>query len=454
MTALPLARSHRAAPSLESRVDEHVAHYVATWASTPEEIASPPLRIGMMRRASNARHTRRLIDEIARRVETRPTNPATREVWQSALRERIRRFGEQRLHWPSGYRKLIVADEFWQSSRSFVQRARAFAPDISSEDLFQALRNVWIINSVQMLLDLEVECRPPAFAYSMLYPWTDNLLDSPEVDRAAKLAFNQRLGCRLRGEIVEPHGRHEAEVFDLVAMIEDELPRSRCPGVYSGLLAIHSAQEGSLEQQVPGRTDEELLAVSFRKGGCSVLPDGLLVDPDLGQAETRFLFGYGVFLQLLDDLQDVEADLDAGHETIFTRQTRLGTLDAPTGRLWSFIDRCLLEHPRFSQTIYADRIDLVRRNCRALLVGAVAEFQDRFSRSFRRSLGRKWPLSLGATRRVRSHAERRFRRTGRLLRDQRGAEGWMELLDEEIADDPLSGGTAARRAANPSINRE
>ncbi|HEY6324878.1 MAG TPA: hypothetical protein VJA16_25305, partial [Thermoanaerobaculia bacterium] len=56
----------------------------------------------------------------------------------------------------------------------------------------------------------------------------------------------------------------------------------------------------------------------------------------------------------------------------------------------------------------ADRKDLIRRNCRTLLVGAVAEQPRRFSRRFRRTLARRWPFAFRAMRRLRRRAAKRY----------------------------------------------
>ena len=148
-----------------------------------------------------------------------------------------------------------------------------------------------------------------------------------------------------------------------------EFPRGRFPGVYASLLAIQRAQSRSLDQH-GGKdlTDAQLLRISFEKGGSSVLTDLYLVTGNAEPLEERFAFGYGVFLQLLDDLQDVETDLAAGHETLFTRAACRGRLDEPTARLARFIDEVLTNHQLFSGQASEDRLDLIRRNCRALLV--------------------------------------------------------------------------------------
>jgi hypothetical protein len=154
-------------------------------------------------------------------------------------------------------------------------------------------------------------------------------------------------------------------------------------------------------------TDAELLSISFDKGGSSVSTDLHLVTRFAEPAEERFAFGYGVFLQLLDDLQDVEVDRAAGHETLFTRAARGGPLDGLTARLARFVDTVLAEGP-FDGPEFSDRIDLIRRNCQSLLVGSVADHPKRFSRRFRRHLARQWPVPFRAQPRLRRRAIARW----------------------------------------------
>lgn len=431
MTALPLTQQHRGEDRLELRLAGHEQHYITLWEATGEALGPPQRRIRWRQKRSNARHARRLIDEIAHQVEHYPVGALEQTRWRHAVRRRVRDFGERHLGWPAGYRRLLVADEFWETTVEFVRSARRFAPRIAPADLFQALRNVWIINSIQLLLDLEVRCSRPAFAYSMLYPWTDNFLDSPATSGEAKRAFNGRLFRRLRGEATEATSRHEAEIFDLVAMIEADLPRHRYPDAYRSLLAIQRGQQDSLRQQGGPCGTADLLRISLRKGGSSVLPDAYLVAGTLTQEEESFFFGYGVFLQLLDDLQDVSEDLAAGHETLFTLAARHGWLDAPTARLKNFIDKCLRSDSRFSGHEFRDRRDLIRRNCMALLVGAVAEQSELFSRDFRCRLESDWPLSLRSLRHLRRSAERRFRAAGETLSSRHKGVSWLDLLSSE-----------------------
>ncbi len=420
-----------AAPALRPRIRAVCQECATLWDTTPEELPVLGPRVGPWRHLGNARGAARLIDELAAGVQRVPDSGRERAAWRETVRERLQQFGDQRLGWPAGYRRLVFGDSFFDASTAFADQARAFDPGASLTSVWQALRNVWIANSLQMILDLPVRLSPGVFAYSMLYPVTDNLLDDVSVSRPAKRAFSHRLGERLAGQPVRATNSSEAAAFRLVAQIEEEFPRCAFAGVHESLLAIHRGQVLSLSQQErPDLTDAEILAISCEKGGSSVLADLYLVAGRPSPEEERFAFGYGVFLQLLDDLQDVGEDVAVGHQTLFTRTARRGPLDGAAARLLRFIDRVLDAQEILARPALGDRKDLVRRNCRSLLVGAVVDQPRLFTRRFRRDLTRRWPFSARAMQRLRRRAEQRFR--GAAVALQRRA-GVPSLLDWVLA---------------------
>ena len=419
-----------AAAGFAQRVERLCREHEALWAATPEDAPVLGPQVPRARQRQNAREAERLLDEVAAAVRECPEDDAGRLAWRRRLEARIREFGSRQLGWPDGYQDLLFADEYYQATVDFVRQARAFDAGVRPDDVGQALRNVWIGNSLQMLLGLPVRLSPSLFGYSMLYPWTDNLLDEPGLAPAAKAAFNLRLGARLAGQPAEPQGRHERQVFELVARVESEHGRQQRPDVYDSLLAIHGAQVASLRQQrraeVTGQ--EELLSIAALKGGTSVLADLHLVAEAVSEAEAGFAFGYGVFLQMLDDLQDVRADGERGHATLFSTAAAAGPLDALAGRLCRFIDRVTSGPGRFASREYGPRLDLVRRNCRLLLVGAVAEEERLFSRAFVRALEERWPFDFASLRLLRREARRRYRRTLATLQRRRGVRSLLELV--------------------------
>jgi hypothetical protein len=411
-------------PTVRHLTRSCVAEWWATDCATP--LVGP--LVSPARQRDNATEAERLIGELAMAVEAWPDAEADRRRCRDRLQARVRRFGTDCLGWPEGYQSLLLADDFFETTRAFVQRARAFAPAMRPDDVLQALRNVWIANSLQMLLDRPVRLSDSVFGYSLLYPWTDNYLDDPHLPADAKAAFNEAFTRRLAGEPCVARNRHEGEVFALVEMIEAEHPRATRPGVYGSLLAIQRAQVASLDQQVETAPYEiDLLALSVEKGGASVLADAWLVAGTLRPAEAEFAFGYGVFLQLLDDLQDARRDRDAGHMTVFSQAAGRWPLDRLASRLWRLIGRLTDEPTRFAGPQYHDRRDLIRRNCTLLLVGAVAEHADLFTPPFVAALERRWPIDFTALRRLRRTASKRYARTRERLR-RRGIGGVLDLV--------------------------
>jgi hypothetical protein len=400
---------------------------IARWRATPADLPRFGTPVSWRRQWSNARATRRLVNDLATRIEAYPSDDAARRIWREAVRRRLHAFGESRFAWPDGYRRLFVGDAFFESAAAFATRARAFDPSLPLDELWQALRNVWIGNSLQALRALPVSLTQGLFAYSMLYPVTDNVLDDAEMSAVAKRTFNDRLGRRLAGERLTARDAAEARAFALLAQIEDDRPRFRWPDVWAGIAEIHRAQVDSLRQH-GALVEDELLELSVAKGGASVLADLYLIAPGVTPCEERFAFAYGVFLQLLDDLQDVGTDLAAEHHTLFTHAARNGVIDDLTTRLARFIDVTCGAAPHDGTREREDCIDLIRRNCLALIVGVIAEHPGRFSRAFRRSVEHQWPLGLRELRRLRRHAARRYQTTAQRLREHHGVGSPLDLL--------------------------
>lgn len=233
---------------------------------------------------------------------------------------------------------VIMDQAMVDASRAFFREARAFDPGLKREEIYQGLRNVWIMNGLQLMLGLPVRITPSILAYSLLYPYSDNLLDDPTLSGADKAAFSDRFEQCLRGRGPMGNNHRERCISALVEMIAGEYPRDRYPQVHQSLLAIHRAQTRSLRLCNNGNqlTGDEILAICFDKGGTSVLADGYLVAGNLSPETSRFFYGYGVWLQLADDLQDLEEDLANNTTTLFSGRQENEERLALTNRTFHF----------------------------------------------------------------------------------------------------------------------
>jgi hypothetical protein len=239
---------------------------------------------------------------------------------------------------PSNSPDIILNQKFFNVSRRFFSEAKAFDSSLKPEEIYQALRNVWIMNGLQLMLGLPVELTPAIFAYSLLYPYSDNLLDDSSLNRIDKLLFSQRFASRLRGEPVVMSDYREEKISCLVGMVEDQFTRHQYPEVYESLLAIHAAQTNSISLQgnSNGLSQDQIMEGSFDKGGASVLADGYLVAGRLTPSQQRFLFGYGIWLQLADDLQDIQEDRKEDLKTLFTSATSKCEMAVALNRTFHF----------------------------------------------------------------------------------------------------------------------
>jgi hypothetical protein len=303
---------------------------------------------------------------------------------------------------------VILSPEFTGLAREFVREARRFDPSVGDLDVFQASRNAWVMGGLQLLLGQPMRLTPAMFAYSMLYPYSDNYLDDPAISTTTKLAFQGRFARRLAGESVRPENAHERTIYDLVRMVEGQYERSRYPAVYESLLGIHHAQGKSLDllRQEASPYEVDVLGVSIAKGGASVLADGYLVCGELDPAQAEFAYGWGAFLQLMDDLQDVEQDRRNGRLTIFSQTARCWPLDALTERLLCFGQRVLERLDCFDAPGMEPLKELIHRSAVLLIIDAVGQAGRLYSKDYRRALEIHAPFRFSALKKQRKKLAR------------------------------------------------
>ena len=371
----------------EERLERHHATCTDLWGSAPIDLAWGPV-IPLKDKVRREAQAERWIDHFERMLRRYPRVTAQQETWKGELLCTARQMASVCLGFNREGVNMLFIQSALQATDQFIRQAKAFDGNLADEDLLQALRNLWVLHALQLLLDEPPSLSPAGFAYSMLYPCTDNCLDDPAYSPERKRRLGRWLECRLAGERALAPDFRAGQIDRLITMIEGCYPRMTFPEVYLSLRAIHRAQLCSLEQQCPLHVQDSvtLLRITLAKGGSSVLTDGYLVNGRLGEAETEFAFAYGVLLQLMDDLQDFEIDAANGHSTLVTQAVASDRLETIIARFWAFT-QAVLRNPRwFAAPRFSSLKSLIEDNCRLFVLHLVARNQRRLSQQFVRDL--------------------------------------------------------------------
>jgi hypothetical protein len=302
---------------------------------------------------------------------------------------------------PAGTQSRRFLEKCGRAGEKFVARARAFDPDLTDTDIQQALRNLWVFNSLQYFLGRPVSLTPSSFAYSLLYPYVDNWLDRTPGSHAEKQELFRWLSSTICGRSTHKVGPREERIATLLGMVGTEHPRSRQAAIRRSLLGIHRAQKRALGLRGPlsNATEHALIPLTIEKGGTSVLVDGFLVD-SLSAAQSETIFGYGVLLQLVDDLQDLREDAESGDSTPFSRAIRHGTLEGISNRLFNLVGVITASLRRLEAPREGHLTDLVERSCTLLIQEAIARHARSYRKGYLAMVDRQAPVRLAFLRRL------------------------------------------------------
>lgn len=326
----------------------------------------------------------------------------------------------------------FFVENFIRSTGLFLERVKKFDPELDIENIYQALRNIWIMNSIQVFLGQRIDCTAPMFAYSMLYPYTDNILDNVYENLNEKLHLSRILRCWLEGTDRNPGTAFEHKILKLVRMIEGKFSRERFPLVYQSLLLIFNAQLQSMNQQkqLISPFIQDVLGISFEKGGYSVLADGFLLKGNLKQIEQDFCFGWGTFLQLSDDIQDIFLDQKFQHVTVFSQIAGFYKLDQVTNKLFNYIAQVLDEFLHLPELQNLKKFS--KKNFFLLVMEAIGKNSQLYSRDYVKEVEIYFPFSFSYLKRLRKKLEKLFIKKKRRLLDLNTVSAGLMALSSRL----------------------
>ncbi len=300
-----------------------------------------------------------------------------------------------------GIRRCMSAvslDGFKEKIKLFLRKARSFAPDMSPEDLGQALRNFMVYAIFREQNGLLPSCPSSIFGYSMLYPYTDNFLDDPAITEAEKGHYNRFIRDKIKGRPLSPASVHEEKTALLLDDIADAYISSdseretAAADIREGLLLMLEAQEISQKQVCPtDLTQQDILDISIYKGGLSVLIDRFFVELPMTDDDVLFYFGFGFLLQLCDDLQDIGQDKQSGSRTLLSCCRTPEETAECVNRIFSYTSALF----KFCPGKNRDFTAFLLQSCYELILSSAAGSGEWFDPSYLNKLEKYLPVSLG-----------------------------------------------------------
>lgn len=385
-------------------IQNYINHFVTIWENSPSDFPlfqrEYSVSEKLIREKNFERFQYRLKQlQTARKAQQMRNNPG------ETFFPLFKGFLETVFDFEKEHLEIILSDAFKHVSKDFFEKARKFGPELSPENIYQGLRNVWIMNGIQLMINRPVEVTPSVFAYSMIYPYSDNFLDNPEITKTEKAEFNLRFNRRLHGEKILPQNFTESQLFKLVDMFEEQYNRSDFPEVYESLYAIQKGQTDSLRLLGATNLEEgEITQICFEKGGTSVLADGYLVAGKLTPEQEQALFGYGVFLQLLDDIQDIKEDTEADTKTLFSGLEKENA-GAFVNRTIHFGRKALQEMKCFPGPEIDTFLSLMNRSIETMIIESAGLNNSGYSERYLTELDKYSPLHFEFVRQKRTQAK-------------------------------------------------
>lgn len=358
--------------------------YLSIWWETSAELHKTGEEVSFVEKLRNERKVERFRKKLFATLKQITEEDVNKENWRKQVITQIKEMESNLSNYSISIIDFFIESGYGNITEEFIKEVKEFDPKMEIYDIFQAIRNVWIMNSIQILFNMDVRLTPSIFAYSMLYPYSDNYLDDSNFMFEEKIRFNKKFEKWLLGEMDNPLNIMEQNIYNLVKKIESEFDRYTYPEVFKSLLAIHKAQEQSLIQQkeLTLPYEKDIIGISFEKGGTSVLADAYLVRGILEINEANFMFTYGIILQLIDDLQDVDEDFGICHMTIFSQLMNKYPFERLINKLINYINNLFDYETNFTSEKALTLKRIIKDCCYIMILEAISKNKNRFSKEY------------------------------------------------------------------------
>lgn len=395
--------------NLETRL--YVNRYKEIWWNSSDKVNFIDIlgkEVSVYEKNSNEKQLNEFINVIFNKLEQCPLDKEKQQTWRDEFYKCINTFNNK-LNFMNIEDNKDFFEGLKKTTNKFLKDSKSFNDEFDISDIVQAMRNVWIMNILQWLFNIDVKYTQSIFAYSMLYPYTDNYLDSTEISDNEKEKINLRFKKRIQGNNIEPSNNYEKDIYKLFSIIEKEYPREKYLDMYDSLILIQESQEESMNQK--GRFTpyyKDILGISLKKGGASVLSDAYLVLGTLSEEIKDFSFGYGTLLQLCDDLQDCCKDYEDSNMTIFSQTFKNWQLDSLTNKLINYLSTIIEKSNKITEDM--DKSKFILKNILYLIFSTIAENKNRYSRTYFKEIDKYCDVRLNNLRKIYSDIRKKLKK--------------------------------------------
>jgi hypothetical protein len=362
------------------------------WVSAREDFPDYLIEIPLERKHQNESYASRVSEDFHRQTRRLPRLPIGRRKWRKKTLDIIFNvlYQENMIGIHHSMQQVEI-DAFYEELMAFLKQVRHFSPELRFDEIGQAIRNYIVYAMFKVIHQIPSGFSKAGFGYSMLYPFTDNYIDGMKPSPAQKQEYNQLIRDKILGREVHPSIEHYRKTCDLLEAIASEYPREKDERIYTLLLMMLEAQEESLHQQnrAISLNKEERLNISLFKGGVSVLVDRFLVNKELTPADLYFYLGFGFFLQLADDLQDIKEDSEKGYQTLFTVDTEKEPVEKLVNKLLHFLHTIMSTYSAENDTFK----NFVMESSNQLIYTSICGSKEFFSQEYQSRIEKYLPVS-------------------------------------------------------------
>ena len=364
----------------------------AEWFAAKESFPDFLEEVSRDKKQQNEAYLSKVSDDFRRQSGHLPRLPIGRKRWKKKTLDIVFRvLYEENIIGIHNAMNQAEIDAFYQELMEFLKQVRLFSPNLKFDEIGQAIRNYIVYAMFKVIHLVPSGYNSAGFGYSMLYPFTDNYIDGMSLSSGDKHKYNQLIRDKLLGKEVQPSCDHHKKTCDLLQAIASQYPREKDDRVYTLLLMMLEAQEESLRQQSKETTlsREERLNISLFKGGVSVLVDRFLVNKELTPADLHFYLGFGFFLQLADDLQDIREDSEKGYQTLFTLDLSPDSEEKLVNKLLHFLSNIMDSYSAENDTFK----NFVLASSNQLIYTSLCGSKEFFSQEYQYRIEKCLPIS-------------------------------------------------------------